>query len=226
MMFYGCAWLAGSRAHSHTQAVIGVELDLHCHLSESKIARADIVITFKEYPHVDTYARASELFHPAIETKVGNIRAVMALFDCQMIGLYPTSRQPLRDFVDAMREAERRRAVLSISLGHGFQFADVPHVGAKVLVVTDNDRALAALVAREIGLRVYGLRREISFVSLSLPLEEALSKALVKPKAPVVVADQSGNTCGGAPGDSTFALRWLLDHRVEDAAMAIFYEQL
>src|SRR5687767_3301306 len=39
------------------QAVIGVELDLHCHLSRSKVAAADLVITFKEYPHVDILDR-------------------------------------------------------------------------------------------------------------------------------------------------------------------------
>jgi microcystin degradation protein MlrC len=41
---------------------------------------------------------------------------------------------------------------------------------------------------------------------------------------PVVVADQSDNVGGGAPGDATFALRWLLDHEARDVAMAIFYD--
>jgi microcystin degradation protein MlrC len=68
------------------------------------------------------------------------------------------------------------------------------------------------------------LRREIAFDSLSLPIDEALSKALTSTHTPVVVADQSDNTGGGAPGDATFALRWLLDHQAEDVAMAIFYD--
>jgi microcystin degradation protein MlrC len=204
--------------------VIGVELDLHCHLSESMIALADIVVTYKEYPHVDVNDRSKELFDLAIEAKLGNLRPTMALFDCRMIGMYPTSRQPLRGFVDAMTEAERRNGVLSISFGHGFQFADVPHVGAKVLTITHGDRALAERIAREFGLRVYGLRKEIGFDSISLPMETALFKALASKNTPVVVADQSDNIGGGAPGDSTFALHWLLDHRAEDVAMAIFYD--
>jgi len=206
------------------EAVIGVELDLHCHLSTSKIAAADIVITYKEYPHVDVNDRARELFDLAVATRLGRIRPTMALFDCRMIGLYPTSRQPMRGFVAAMMDAPRRKGVLSVSFGHGFQFADLPHVGAKLLAVTDNDEALAEQVAREFGLRVYGLRREIGFDSLSLPMEEALSKAMASPKTPVVVADQSDNPGGGAPGDATFALRWLLDHQAEGVAMAIFHD--
>jgi microcystin degradation protein MlrC len=93
-----------------------------------------------------------------------------------------------------------------------------------VLAVTDNDAVLAQQVAREFGLRIYERRREIGFESLSLPMEQALSKALASNRTPVVVADQSDNTGGGAPGDATFASRWLLDHETEDVAMALFYD--
>jgi microcystin degradation protein MlrC len=206
------------------QAVIGAELDLHCHLSPSMLAPADIVVTYKEYPHVDVNERARDLFELSIRAKLGEIRPTMALFDCRMMGSYPTSRQPLRGFVDAMTDAERRSGVLSISFGHGFRSGDVAHGGAKMLVITDNDPALAQQIAREFGLRVYTMRRDISFGSLALPMEAALSQALGAHRTPVVVADQSDNPGGGAPGDATFALRWLLDHKASDVAMAIFYD--
>jgi microcystin degradation protein MlrC len=93
-----------------------------------------------------------------------------------------------------------------------------------MLVVTDNDPGLAERTAREFGLEVYGLRRQIGFDSISLPMEEALSRALASSKSPVVVADQSDNAGGGAPGDATFALRWLLDHDAKDIGMAILYD--
>jgi microcystin degradation protein MlrC len=146
------------------------------------------------------------------------------LFDCKMIGMYPTTRQPMRAFVDMMLEMERRPGVLSVSFGHGFHFADVPNVGAKVLVVTDGDPALGKATASECGGYVYRLRREIGIDILTLPLDEALTKALRRKKGPVVVADVSDNSGGGAPGDSTFALRWLLEHEVQDAAIAILYD--
>lgn len=205
-------------------AVIGVELDLHCHLSQAKIEAANIVITYKEYPHDDINDRARELFDLAVGARLGRIRPTMALFDCRMLGFYPTSREPLLGFVETMVQAERRKGVLSVSLGHGFPLADVPHGGAKMLVVTDGDHALAARVAREIGLKAYRLRRQIGFESVSLPMDVALSKALASNRWPVVVADQSDNIGGGAPGDATFALRWLLEHGAADVAMAIFYD--
>jgi microcystin degradation protein MlrC len=60
--------------------------------------------------------------------------------------------------------------------------------------------------------------------ALALPLDQALSKALESKHTPVVVADQSDNTGGGAPGDATFALRWLLKNGARDTALAIFYD--
>ena len=204
--------------------VIGVELDLHCHLSSQKIAAADLVITYKEYPHVDVIDRGAELFELAVQARMGRIKPTLGLFDCRMIGFYPTSRQPLRDFVSEMTRAEGRPRVLSISFGHGFPFADLAHVGAKILTVTDNDPRLAAEIAREFGLKVHGLRNQIGFESISLPIDMALSRALSSPDGPVVVADQADNIGGGAPGDATYALSWLLKNGAQDVAMAIFYD--
>lgn len=206
------------------QAVIGVELDLHCHLRHETIDAADLVITFKEYPHTDVNDRAAELFDLCVKTKKGAVRPAMALFDCRMVGLYPTTREPLRSLVDAMSEAEKRTGVLSVSFGHGFPFADVPYVGAKMLVVTDNDPLLARQVAQEFGFRAYQLRSEMGVDRLAVPLQEALTRAVAQRCIPVVVADVSDNTGGGAPGDSTFALRWLLENQVKNVAMAILYD--
>jgi microcystin degradation protein MlrC len=205
-------------------AAIGVELDLHCHLTEVKIAAADIVITYKEYPHVDINDRARELFDLSVAIRRGEIRPTMAVFDCRMCGLYPTSRDPMRGFVDDMRRAERLPGVLSISFAHSFHFADLPHVGAKVLAVTNDDAALAKELAAQFGVRAYRLRKEIGVDVLSLPMEEAFARASASSATPVVIADQSDNTGAGAPGDATFALRWVLDHDVPDVAMAIFYD--
>jgi microcystin degradation protein MlrC len=206
------------------QAVIGAELDLHCHLTESMLALADIVITYKEYPHTDINERACELFELGIAAKLGTIRPTMALFDCRMAGLYPTSCAPLRAFVDRMQAAEGRDGILSISFAHSFPFADLPKMGAKLLVVADGDIALARRTAERFGREVYELRRQIGFDSISVPIEEALPRALRSKRTPVVVADQSDNVGAGAPGDATHALRWLLEHRAENVATAIVYD--
>lgn len=206
--------------------IIAIELDLHCHLTDAMLMGADIIITYKEYPHIDISERGVELFDLAVATKHGHIRPAMATFDCKMMGMYPTTGPVLRQFLDRVMDIERKKNdVLSISFIHGFPWGDSPDAGGKILVVTDNNPALADSLAKELGLQLFSLRQSICFQSLSM--DKALSLALQisdKSNNPVVVADQSDNPGGGAPGDATFALRWLLDHGVADAGLAIFYD--
>ncbi|WP_296615587.1 M81 family metallopeptidase [Sphingomonas sp.] len=204
--------------------IIAAELDLHCNLSDALVDQADILVAYKEYPHVDINARGSELFDLAVAACRGEIRPSMALFDCRMMGLYPTSVEPLRGFVDAMQAAEGTDDILSLSFGHGFQFADIPHAGAKMLALVDGDRTRAAVVAERFGRQVYALRHDIAFGAKSRPIDEALSRAMAAASGPVVVADQSDNPGTGAPGDSTAALRWLIDAGAQDAALAVLHD--
>jgi len=97
-------------------------------------------------------------------------------------------------------------------------------VGASVLVIADRSEELAAQTARSFGREVYRIRKQIGFEGISLGMDAALSRALANGLRPIVVADQSDNVGGGAPGDATFVLRWLLEHGVEDAATAIMYD--
>ena len=42
--------------------MIGAELDLHNHLTDTMLDAADLIVGFKEYPHTDVVDRARELF--------------------------------------------------------------------------------------------------------------------------------------------------------------------
>jgi len=216
--------IAAVRALVGPAVIIGVELDLHCHLRPATIEHADVVLTYKEYPHIDTAERGAELYDLAVATRQAAIHPVMALFDCAMVGIYPTSQPALRSVIDAMRTEEGHGAILSISFAHDFPFADLPDLGARVLVVADGDRTQAETIARRIGHRLYAIRREIGFDRLSLPRDQALRQAAEYPSRPVVVADQSDNSGAGAPGDSTFALDWLAARQDIPAAIATLYD--
>ncbi len=137
---------------------IGGELDLHCHLTELMVEAATVLVAYKEYPHTDYLARADELFALIAATLAGEVKPRMALYDCAMIGVFHTSRQPMRQFVDDMIALESQDAVLSVSLGHGFPWGDVAEMGTRVLVVTDDQPALAASLAADLGRQIFDLR--------------------------------------------------------------------
>ena len=218
--------IARVRQQVGPDTIVAIELDLHCHLTDAMLVGADIIITYKEYPHIDISERGAELFDLAVATKHGEIQPTMATFDCKMMGMYPTTGPVLRQFVDRLMDIERmQEGVLSISFIHGFPWGDSPDAGGKLLVVTDNNPALADSLAKELGLQLFSLRHSICFHSLSM--DKALIRALEVSETsngPVVVADQSDNPGGGAPGDATFALRWLLDRGVSNVGLAIFYD--
>ena len=144
-----------------SQAVIGLELDLHCHLTQDMMDASDVIVTFKEYPHTDASQRAAELFQIVADTAAGKVTPVMHDFDCKMISMYMTAHGPMRDFVDAMIAAEGRSRVLSLSLIHGFPWGDVDRVGTRMLAVTDGDCGLAKETATSFGQKFIALRNDI-----------------------------------------------------------------
>jgi len=210
---------------------IGVLLDLHCDLPDELVKTADVIVAFKEYPHVDVYERAAELARLTVAAATGKSRPTMATYDCRMIGLFPTSQSPMDGFVQRMKAAEQQPGILSVSLGHGFPWGDAPAMGARTLVVADEACNAASELAVELGSELFSLRHEVGLRPLTMgdALDEALS--LSKPEKrqssrPVVVADMSDNCGGGAPGDSTFVLRELLEREVRDVALALLWDPI
>ncbi len=203
-------------------AVIGCVLDPHCHLTETMVETADLIVIAKEYPHTDFSDRAEELYDLAIRTKAGAIRPVAALLDANMIGFYPTGAEPMRSIVDGLMQAEQG-PVLSASIAHGFPWGDVAEAGTRVLVYADGDEAAAAALAEETARKLYDQRHGL------LPHMPALAEALQAARAcngRAVLGDFADNPGGGAPGDSTFFLRALLERNVTDAAIGAFWDPL
>ena len=64
---------------------IGVELDLHCDVTQAMIDTADAIVIYKEYPHIDIARRAADLFRLMADAAEGKTDPTMALFDCRMM---------------------------------------------------------------------------------------------------------------------------------------------
>lgn len=211
---------------------IGMELDLHCHFTALMQASCDAIVAFKEYPHIDTDARGRELYRILVDAAAGRVKPVTAVFDCRMVGLWHTTREPMQGFVRAMQAAEREPGVLSVSLGHGFPWGDVPEAGAKLWVVTDDDPELARAVAGRLGRAFWDLRERIG--AQVIGIDAALAMAAAAPAAagaaaapgagPVVLADVADNPGGGAAGDSTFILRRLVERGVKNAVVGALWD--
>jgi microcystin degradation protein MlrC len=206
------------------KVVIGGELDPHNHLTPEMVNNADVLISFKEYPHTDVVERALELVDLCAAKVQGKANPVAAVADCQMIVTMHTSRQPARGFVDRIQALEGKDGVLSISVSHGFAWGDVPEMGTKVLVYTDGDKAKADALARQLADELIGLREQLAVRSPGI--DAALDEALAFDGGPVVIADGADNPGGGAASDSTFFLRRLVERGIGNAAIGPVWDPI
>jgi microcystin degradation protein MlrC len=209
--------------------VVGAELDPHHHLSPAMRQHADLLVSFKEYPHTDVLERAHELLDLCAATAAGRIRPTLGVADCAMISIVHTTREPARSFVDRLQALEGRDGVLSISVTHGFPWGDVADMGTRVFVYTDDNVAQAQALARQLADELNGLRDALQPAQPGI--DEALDQALSALDAtdggaagPVVVADGADNPGGGAAGDSTFMLRRLIERGVAGAALGPLWD--
>lgn len=216
--------LARAREIAGSRAAIGALLDPHCHLTAAKLAACDVLVLFKEYPHTDYVERARELLGLLERAVRGEIRPAMAAFDCRMIAGFPTTDEPMKSFVQRMHAVEAAPPILSVSLAHGFPGGDTPDTSARMLVVADGDAEAAARLARRLGEELYRQRGRLR--RRTPDMEESLRAALAAPAGPVVVAETSDNCGGGAAGDSTAVLAWLLGHGVTDVCLGPLWDPI
>jgi microcystin degradation protein MlrC len=210
-----------ARAILGPNAAIGALLDPHCHLTPQMIEAADAIMLIKEYPHIDYPERGRELYDICTRAAMKRCRPVMHLFDCRMVGFYPTTQEPMAGLVRRMKEAERRPGVLSVGFGHGFPWGDTPETGSKVLVIADGDPRLAESVAAELGHAIYDLRETL------LPRYPDMATALDRVRrleGVVVLADTADNSGGGAPSDNVSLLRAMLQAGVTQAAYGSIWD--
>ena len=214
--------LARLRAVVGPDAVLGGELDLHCHITPLMLEAATALVTYKEYPHIDIGERAEDLFRLCHDAAEGRTAPVMAAHDCRMISMWRTTDEPMRTFVNDMKAREGSDGILAASFGHGFPWGDVAEVGAKTLVVADGDADKAAALAADFGARLWAMREETRPTAVGI--DDAIDRALAVDGGPVVLADVSDNAGGGAPSDSTFILERLIARGVGDAASGLYWD--
>lgn len=205
--------------------LVCASLDPHSHLTAKRVGAANFFVAFKEFPHTDFVDRAEDLWRIAVDTLRGNVKPVMSIFDCQMIDVFPTSRDPMRSFVDRLYALEKSEPnILSISIIHGFMAADVPEMGTKVMVVSDGNPATGAALAQILGHELYSLRGQ--FMVRQLDEKEAVAKALSASKGPVVIADVWDNPGGGTAGDATVLLAELIARDARNVAVGTIWDPI
>ena len=229
MVAQGCLDCEGElleavRAIAGPAVIIGATFDPHSHLSARRVENADLITVFKEFPHTDFVTIAEDLIDLVQATSTGQVSPTISTFDVRMIEVLPTSREPMRSYVDNIKALEGRNGVLSISVIHGFMAGDVPDLGSKILVITDDAKAAGDALAKRLGMELFALRGTTRPEFLAA--NEALDRADTCRNRPVVIADVWDNPGGGVPGDSTVILRKMMARDMKNAALASIWDPI
>ncbi len=190
-------------------------LDLHAHVTDLMVRQATALVAYHTHPHVDfhdTGVRAMRLLARALR---GEARPVMAHRKLPMIAppeQHNTSRPPMGPIMQRVKAVEKEAGMLAAGIFPVQPQLDIPNLGWSVIAVADGEPRVARACAEEIAEMAWQRRRE--FLHKRTPVPDALRITRETPGGPIVLADASDGTAGGAEGDSSVLLRALLESPV------------
>jgi len=150
-----------------------------------------------------------------VRTIRGEVRPVSAFRELPLFwsaACQVTDHPPIDEAFRLVHEVERRpNRILSVTLATGFPRADIPQIGASVVVAADGNAQLTRSTTDEIGDWIWQNRDR--FHRKPLSLTEALEHGEREGRFPIMLADMADNTGGGAGRDSTEVLSTFVERK-------------
>lgn len=197
--------------------------DFHANITPKMVELCNVLITYKENPHLDTYERgiqAAEIMAQMISGKVKPVQSIVKPPMVYNIAFQNTFAKPFLPITAESKNVEKQPGVLAVSVSGGYQYADVPSMGPSIVVVTDNNKALADKEAKRLSDMLYATREE-TIINNPKPAE-AVKMAMAHEGRPVILIDMGDNIGGGSAGDSSFMLDELIKQNAQGWAVVMY----
>ena len=201
---------------------LAVSLDLHGNVTETMVRNCDVLTGYKTYPHVDMYESGELSGSILLRYLKGEIKPIMAWGNRPLLAQtlqMNTDESPMKDFVDAARNAERNGLLAATAFG-GFQMADIADAGISVVTVANGDQRQANTACESILDEAW--QRRFDFIYRGEPLEQALAKARAMAQSvggPILLLDHADNCASGANQDTMYVLKEALRQGLSDIAV-------
>ena len=198
-------------------------LDPHANLSAQMVQACDAITAYRTNPHLDQHARGLEAARLILRMIDHEIRPTMAAEYLPMvinIERQSTDEPHLKRIYDFANKQLEDPGVLSNSIILGFPYADVSEMGTAVLVVTDNDQAMACEKASQLRDILWESREAMQGVLISI--EEALDQVESNPMRRFCLLDMGDNVGGGSAADGTLIAMALQSRRVGPSFVCIY----
>ena len=203
---------------------IGITLDPHANVTRQMCDLAQIIVSFKTYPHTDMRLAGHHAADILQRTMAGEIQPRTLRVSRPMLEEVNGGRTDIGPMVERLAQArayERTQNVFAVSVNGGFANADIAEVGPSILVTAQGDMVAHAQFAQGLADDMWSRRAErlnqFHTVAHAAALCKAHALGHTEGRGPIIVADYADNPGGGAYGDSTALLSALLSAGVQDA---------
>lgn len=207
---------------------IAATLDLHANVTDAMAEHADILVSYRTYPHVDMYEVAARAAGLLARTLAGEIRPRTVVRRGRMLDGADHGRTtapgPMTEVLARADAFEAEPGVLAISVNAGFPWADIHDTGPTALVVGDREAPRYGAIAEALIAEIWDSRRRKTIETLTVAQAMARLAAAGSGDRPVVLADFADNPGGGGYGDSTHLLGGLIAADARNAAFGTLYD--
>jgi len=196
---------------------IAVALDLHGNVTQKMVDNADVIISFKTYPHVDMYEAGEHAGRLLFDWLLrGAPKPMLAWQRLPLVThtLRSTSESgAMREAIQSARACETG-SVLGVSVLAGFALADIPNPCISVVAVGSGEagQQQAQKTLKHIAEQIWTARE--GFVYQAEPLSQSLARALELSKnadKPILLLDHGDNCMSGGTCDTMDVLMAALE---------------
>jgi microcystin degradation protein MlrC len=203
---------------------IAASLDPHCNLTRAMVERAEVLVPYRTYPHVDgkfAGQRATELLLERIRRGTPWARAFRQLDFLIPITMQCTLVEPMAGVMAERARLEAAPGVKELAWCFGFPYADFADCGAAIAAWAETAEAAEEAVD---ALAEVVAAREPQFAGAVLDEAAGVARGMAAARGaarPVVLADTQDNPGGGGHGDTTGLLAELIRQGAEGAVLCL-----
>lgn len=196
---------------------IAVSYDLHGNLTQQKVAHADIALAYKTNPHRDHAKIGAQAGKLLVQAVRGEVKPTTAWRSLPMIlggGITIDFLPPIRHIYARLRALEAKHPkVLAASVLMCHPWNADRELGWSVLVVTDDDAALAEQLAEELADMAWRVKDKLPprFLDASEAILRAKRARIRRKLGTITLSDASDVVSAGATGENTKLAKALIE---------------
>lgn len=191
-------------------------LDLHANVTKRMVEHADALVLYHTTPHIDVFESGQRAAQVLRRVLIEGARPTMSFRKLPLV--LPAERANTQDpasvsyqLREELQRLERQPGVLAAGVATVQPWLDIPDLGSAVIVVADNDSKRADRLADQLAHSLWKSRHE--YLSELTSVAEAVRQAHERhAEGLIVLSDCADATTSGAPGDSTWLLKELIEY--------------